>query len=113
MPTEIIMTRLRQYQTAKERLTEGRRAEFPSGRGVRVVHERYNGYGMIVDDDSCPVDQLAVKLENGNTWWYPLDSCSLANHGTCPPWLQRLIKFEARSAIVRKMVLRKELGRDG
>jgi hypothetical protein len=100
------MSRLRQFQTAKERLTEARQREFPAGRGVRVVHERYNGYGMVVVDDGCPIDQLAVKLENGNTWWYPLDSCSLANRDTCPPWLQRLMRFEARSATVRRMVAR-------
>lgn len=101
MATAIIISRLRQFQTAKERLIEARRREFPSGRGVRVVDERYNGYGMIVDDDGCPVDQLAVKLENGNTWWYSLDSCSLANRDTCPPWLQRLMGFESRSVVRR------------
>lgn len=106
MPSEIVMGRLRQYQTAKERLTEARQREFPVGRGVRVVHERYNGYGMIVEDDGCPVDQLAVKLENGNTWWYSLDSCSLANRDTCPPWLQRLMRHERRSAEVRRLVAR-------
>ena len=106
MPSEILMSRYRQFQTAKERLIEACQREFPLGRGVRVAHERFNGYGMIVADDSCPVDQLAVKLENGNTWWYPLDCCSLANRDTCPPWLQRLMKFEARSAMVRQMVAR-------
>lgn len=100
------MSRLRQYQTAKTRLTEAREREFPAGRGVRVVSDRYNGYGMIVDDDGCPVDQLAVKLENGNTWWYPLDDCSLTNRDTCPPWLQRLMRFEKRSAEVRQLVAR-------
>jgi hypothetical protein len=92
-----------------ERLQEARHREFPIGRGVRVVHERYNGYGMIVEDGGCPVDQLAVKLENGNTWWYPLDSCSLANRDTCPPWLQRLMRFEKRSAEVRPLMKRESL----
>lgn len=101
MATAIIMERLRQYQNTKQRLTEARQREFPSGRGVRVINERYNGYGMITDDDGCPPDQLAVKLENGNTWWYPLDDCSLANRDTCPPWLQRLIRFESRSVVKR------------
>lgn len=109
MPTEIIMSRFRQFQTARERLLEAKQREFPSGRGVRVVNERYNGYGMIVTNDDCPVDQLAVKLENGNTWWYPLDCCSLANRDTCPPWLQRLMTFEARSARVRQMVAREAI----
>lgn len=106
MPTEILMSRFRQFQTAKERLLETKQREFPVGRGVRVVHERYNGYGMIMADDGCPIDQLAVRLENGNTWWYPLDSCSLANRDTCPLWLQRLTRFEARSAAVRRLVAR-------
>lgn len=106
MATAILINRFRQYQTAKERLIEARQREFPTGRGVRVIHERFNGYGMIVEDDGCPVDQLAVKLENGNTWWYPLDSCSLVDRNTCPPWLQRLMRFERRSAEVRQMVAR-------
>lgn len=108
MPTEIIMSCLRRFRTAREQLTEARQQEYPAGRGVRVVNERYNGYGMIAEDDGCPVDQLAVKLENGNTWWYPLEDCSLANRDTCPPWLQRLIRFERRSAEVRKELVRRE-----
>lgn len=106
MPTEIILSRVRAYRTMRDRLLEARAAEFKSGRGVRVVSDRYNGYGMVVDDDGCPPDQLAVKLENGNTWWYPLEGCSLANRGTCPPWLQRLMKFESNSVTIRAMVLR-------
>lgn len=106
MATAITISRLRQYVTAKERLIEARQAEFPVGRGVRVAHERFHGYGMVVSDESCPPDQLAVKLENGNTWWYSLDTCSLANRDTCPPWLQRLMRFESRSARVREMVRR-------
>lgn len=109
MPSAILMSRFRQYQTAKERLVEARHNEFPIGRGVRVVHERYNGYGIIVEDDGCPVDQLAVKLENGNTWWYPLDSCSLAHRDTCPPWLQRLMRFEQRNSEVRQLVARETI----
>lgn len=101
MASAITTERLRQYRNARERLIEARQREFPVGRGVRVAHERFHGYGLIVDDDGCPLDQLAVKLENGNTWWYELDTCSLASRDACPSWLQRLIKFESRSVIKR------------
>lgn len=101
MPTQIVLGRVRAYQTARDRLLEARAAEFKPGRGVRVINERYSGYGLIVNDEGCPPDQLAVKLENKNTWWYPLEDCSLANRDTCPPWLQQLMKVESKSVIRR------------
>lgn len=101
MATQIVMSRLRSFQDARDRLREARDAEFKAGRGVRVVSDRYHGYGLIVNDDGCPLDQLAVKLENGSTWWYPLGDCSVANRDTCPPWLQRLMKAESKSVIKR------------
>lgn len=99
MPTQILIARLRSFERARDSLRDARDAELKAGRGVRVVNERYSGYGMIVGDNSCPLDQVAVKLENGNTWWYPVEDCSVANRDTCPPWLQRLMKVEAKTVI--------------
>lgn len=106
MPTQILMTRLRSYERARDWLREARDVELKPGRSVRVVNERYNGYGMIVSDESCPLDKIAVQLENGNKWWYPVEDCSVTNRETCPPWLQQLIKAESK-ATMRRLGTRK------
>lgn len=36
---------------------------------------RYVGPGQVMQD-SEPADQLAVRLDNGNTWWYPIEACT-------------------------------------
>ena len=101
MPTSILLSRLRLFESARDRLREARDAEFKVGRGVRVINERYSGYGLIVADESCPLDQIAVKLENGNTWWYPVRDCHQVNRDTCPPWLQQLMKTESKMFVRR------------
>lgn len=101
MPTQILMSRIRNYQTARDRLVEARDAEFKPGRAVRVLHDRYRGCGLIVFDANCPLHALPVRLENGNTHWYPMEDCSLAPRDSCPPWLKRLIKVESKSAVRR------------
>lgn len=88
----------------RDRLVEARHHEFKPGRAARVINERYRGYGLIVVDDGCPVDQLAVKLENGNTWWYPLEDCSIANRDACPGWLQKLMQVESKS-VARRLAI--------
>ena len=102
MATSILLSRLQRFQEARDRLREARDAEFRPGRGARVINDRYNGYGLVVRDEGCPLDQIAVKLENGNTWWYPIEDCSLASRDSCPPWLQRkLIEVKSKSVVKR------------
>lgn len=108
MATQLLMTRLRSYERVRDSLREARDVEFKPGRSVRVINERYHGYGMIVADDSCPLDQIAVQLENGNVWWYPVEDCSIANRDSCPPWLQQLMKVESKS-VVRRLVAQKAI----
>lgn len=48
---------------------------FPRGTAVSVCCPRYNGYGFVVLSDSVQADQLAVILENGNVWHYPIACC--------------------------------------
>ena len=102
------MSRLRQFQSARDRLMESRNAEFKPRRAVRVINERYHGFGLIVHDETCPLDQIAVRLENGNTWWYPLDDCSLASRDSCPQWLQKLIQVESKSVVKRLAIQRQD-----
>src|SRR6267154_399905 len=95
MATEILRTRLASFRKAQEWLKEARAAEFKAGRPVLVLHDRFRGYGLVADSADCPLDQLAVQLENGNTWWYPLDDCHLVRRDDCPPWLQRILKKDS------------------
>lgn len=101
MATQILLSRVRLFQSARDHLREARDAEFKPMRGVRVINERYRGYGLVVRDEGCPLDQVAVTLENGNTWWYPIEDCSLAPRDSCPPWLQKLMQSESKSVVKR------------
>jgi hypothetical protein len=49
--------------------------QFPDGTKVNVNSESYRGPGVAVDNDGVPPDKLAVRLDNGNTWCYPLECC--------------------------------------
>jgi len=62
---------------------------FPHGQIVRVdCKGRYEGYGIVERQDEPP-DKLAVRLENGNVWWYPLDDCVKAEPSALLPlWLK-------------------------
>lgn len=95
MPTQILMDRLRNFRHAEKKMREARDAEFAPGRAVRVISARFNGFGWIVRDSGCPLDQLPVQLENGNVWWYPLEDCTLARRENCPAWLQNLLKKDS------------------
>ena len=53
-----------------ERLKKNRDTKFPAGTPVKVNHGRYHGPGVAVVDVECPPNKVAVRLENGNVWWY-------------------------------------------
>jgi hypothetical protein len=62
------------YKTAVTNLDAYRVKTFRSGMFVKVNCDRYHGYGFIVRNSDCPPHVVPVKLENGNTWWYPIES---------------------------------------
>lgn len=59
------------FRTLQPRLEEERSKLY--GRMVYVHCNQYQGYGTATRDDCWP-DKVAVRIENGNVWWYPLDS---------------------------------------
>jgi hypothetical protein len=63
------------YCVAKNELTEWKDKTFPIGSKVYVNAPRYIGDGIVAKDSMCPMTQLPVKLENGNIWWYSLETC--------------------------------------
>ena len=73
------------FRSAKDMLERYKAGEFPHGTRVKVeCPRRYTGPGVAVDDDRVPADHLAVRLENGNTWWYPLECCANAEEQKRP-----------------------------
>lgn len=63
------------YHASMQALQDYRKARYKRGQFVRVNDDRFHGVGMVcVMDSSVPPHVLPVKLENGNTWWYPLTS---------------------------------------
>ncbi len=51
---------------------------FPLHKPVIVNCPRYRGHGVRVPDHGEPPEQIAVRLENGNVWWYPIENCQPA-----------------------------------
>lgn len=62
------------FRFHRDRLERAKLTVFPHGAEVLVNCERYKGPGIAVSDSQCPVDQVAVCLPNGNTWFYPIES---------------------------------------
>lgn len=84
------------YRKAAKELAEWKSVTFQSGAIVEVNHPRCHSYGLVEIKDGTPTDKLAVKLENGNVWWYEVECCRLT---TKAEWLSlpRSIKRMKRS----------------
>lgn len=111
MATEILRTRLASFRKHREWLREARDAEFKAGSPVRVRRDGgHDLHGLVTVDAGCPLDQLAVRLENGNTWWYSLDDCYAVRRDDCPAWLQRVLK---KDSVVSVRALTRHLKEQG
>lgn len=65
------------YRTATEFLQLDRQLRFPMGCPVHVNRiGKYVGPGIVADSTELPPDQLAVTIENGNTWHYEVEYVS-------------------------------------
>lgn len=62
------------YRDAVAKLNDYRARIFRPGCFVKVNCDRFRGFGFVVRCSDCPPHLLPVCLENGNTWWYPLES---------------------------------------
>lgn len=69
---------LQAYRSARAALTTARLQAFPHRCCVRVNSARYRGVGVALTlcSEGVPLEQLPVRLENGNTWHYPLEDCA-------------------------------------
>jgi hypothetical protein len=63
-----------QHRTTAIELDIAKRRLFPPGKPVHVDAPRYHGYGVATLTEG-KADELAVRLENGNVWNYPIESC--------------------------------------
>lgn len=60
----------------------------PTGTPVFVDAPTYRGIGVVSLADG-PADTIAVFLENGNTWWYPVEDCQPIPWGEVPRSIRR------------------------
>ena len=67
-----------EYRRIGDRLRDYKNHRFPSGSMVQVNDPRFKGIGCVTMDDACPPDKLALTLESGNVWWYPIENCTHA-----------------------------------
>lgn len=67
------------WRAAKRQLIAFKAAIFPRGTPVLVNADRYHGPGVVGfgDTDRAP-DHVPVLLGNGNTWWYPIETVTVA-----------------------------------
>ena len=56
-------------------IREWKRTAFPHHSIVKGNAPSYKGYGIVMATSECDTDKLPVMLENGNTWWYPVEGC--------------------------------------
>ena len=78
MNPEEIIEAVRRFQEARDTLTAIRDTLFPS----RVcVLTKGGGYGVVNGGFllGCPPDKVPVRLENGNTWYYPISEVQRVN----------------------------------
>jgi hypothetical protein len=62
------------YRLATARMLAFRSKMFTAGMKVSVDSRTYNGLGIVARIGSdVPPDKVPVTLENGNTWWYPIE----------------------------------------
>lgn len=63
------------YRATVAALHAYRMERYKSGQFVRVNDARFRGIGMVSAYSSeVPPHKLPVRLENGNVWWYDLES---------------------------------------
>lgn len=70
---------LGRWREMEQSIREWKRKAFPHRCIVKVNCDRYKGYGVVIASSECETDKLAVMLENGNTWWYPVEACTRAD----------------------------------
>lgn len=75
MNSHLIPDLVATYVAARSALWTAKVKTFPRGQPVHVNSTRYTGFGVRLLEDNEPPDHLAVLLENGNVWWYPIEAC--------------------------------------
>lgn len=65
-----------EWRSIGNRLRDYKNHRFQVGSKVRVNNPRFVGVGIVAFDADCQPDNLAVCLENGNVWWYPIEDCT-------------------------------------
>ena len=83
------------YEWVKQWLYDYGKKNFPRCSFVRVTNPRYHGIGMVVGACNEP-DKVCVKLENGNDWWYELNTCEVVTDLKHVPQEMRRIKMRYR-----------------
>lgn len=77
------------FEAAQGKLEAYKQEHFPPGTVVYVECDQYKGFGVARDDS--PPKQVAVMLENGNTWWYAITTvCIAPKPGHWPGWIKRM-----------------------
>lgn len=70
------------FAKAKKDLEDFKAKNFPFYAPVMVNSQRYEGPGVVWNDENCPPDKLAVRLPNDNVWWYPVCDCEVVKQGS-------------------------------
>jgi hypothetical protein len=89
---------MKNFRTARAELKEIRDDMFPIPCVVNVRRSSIDLIGIVWKDcmDDYPME-LMVFLENGNTWTYPLESCTRNdNREKWPTWIKEDFEERAR-----------------
>lgn len=78
------------YHNLAYALEEYRAEAMPLGSAVKVCAANYSGFGFVATISEVPPDKVAVRLENGNVWYYNLfEARPIIKEDKLPPWIKR------------------------
>lgn len=77
---------VRKFRAVNAALIQRKDAEFPWGAVVAHGHT----YGVVTSWDGCPADKLALRFENDNVWFKPVEDCQRIDVREAPRWVRRM-----------------------
>jgi len=89
--------KIKAFSHLRQELFRVRQLLFPANTVVLVACPQYHGEAIVShNNEDVRPDQLACLLENGNVWWYPLDTITLLeDRKKWPLWIVRVFRRQA------------------
>ncbi|WP_397570629.1 hypothetical protein [Schlesneria sp. T3-172] len=82
------------FKNAEQALKETRAIAFPVG--LVVFNDAKGFHGIVCNSDEVPPNLVAVYVESGNIWWYPVtDLRGIEHRKNFPSWIVKRLRRDA------------------